>query len=276
MASSADIRDIIEETETLSQIANAYTEMSEMKIRNIRTAYERNARFYIEITYIYQHLMLTAANRNLLPPEDKGNVLRMVVTSNQRFFGTMNEDVINTFEEDSVNGPADKIVVGMTGREHYQAINDNSIKEFVIFKKDIPDIQETTDLLAKFHQYDKVFLYFPRFVTLLRQETGVIDITYKPEAHQMEGIDLDFIFEPELPDILDFFNNQVRTILFNRTMIETDLARTASRMLSMSGAHERAGQQLKIQKRELNKHERLIRNSQLLETVAGIKRWQKI
>ena len=271
-----DLKDVITETETLSQIASAYTEMSEMKIRNIRAQYERNARFYIEITYIYQHLMLTAANRNLLPPEGENKVLRVAITSNQRFFGTMNLDVINTYEQDSANTPNDKIVVGLTGREYYQAQNNNSIKEFIIFKKDIPDTEETENLLTKFHEYDKVFLYFPRFVTLLRQETGMIDITYKPEAHQMEGIDLDFIFEPELPDILDFFNNQVRTVLFNRTMIEIDLARTASRMLSMSGAHERAQQQLKAQKRQLNKRERLIRNARLLETVASMQRWQKI
>src|SRR3990167_6421107 len=88
----------------------------------------------------------------------------------------------------------------------------------------------------------------------------------------MEGIDLDFIFEPELPDILDFFNTQVRTILFNRTMIETDLARTASRMLSMSGAHERAQFQIKNQRQQLDKRARLIRNAQLLETVAGMRK----
>ena len=55
MAKTVDLRNIIEETETLSEIASAYTEMSEMKIKQIRAAYELNARFYIEITYIYQH-----------------------------------------------------------------------------------------------------------------------------------------------------------------------------------------------------------------------------
>lgn len=275
MAKTVDLRNIIEETETLSEIASAYTEMSEMKIKQIRAAYELNARFYIEITYIYQHLMLTAANRKLLPPEGESKELRVAITSNQRFFGTMNLDVIDTFESDSATKASDRIVVGATGREHYQAQNNHSIKEFIQFKRDNPDPEEITDLLTRFREYDKVFLYFPRFVTLLRQETGVIDITYKPEAHQMEGIDLDFIFEPELPDILDFFNTQVRTILFNRTMIETDLARTASRMLSMSGAHERAQFQIKNQRQQLDKRARLIRNAQLLETVAGMRSMQK-
>ena len=279
MAKTVDLRNIIEETETLSEIASAYTEMSEMKIKQIRAAYELNARFYIEITYIYQHLMLTAANRKLLSPEGESKILSVAITSNQHFFGTMNLDVIDTFESDSATKIADRIVVGATGREHYQAQNNHSIKEFIQFKRDNPDPEEITDLLTRFREYDKVFLYFPRFVTLLRQETGVIDITYKPEAHQMEGIDLDFIFEPELPDILDFFNTQVRTILFNRTMIETDLARTASRMLSMSGAHERAQFQIKNQRQQLDKRARLIRNAQLLETVAGMRsmqRWHKV
>jgi len=271
MAKTVDLRNIIEETETLSEIASAYTEMSEMKIKQIRSAYELNARFYIEITYIYQHLMLTAANRKLLSPEGESKILSVAITSNQHFFGTMNLDVIDTFDNDSATKTLDRIVIGATGREHYQTQNNHSIKEFIQFKKDNPDPQEITDLLTRFHEYDKVLLYFPRFVTLLRQDTGIIDITYKPESHQMEGIDLDFIFEPELPDILDFFNTQVRTILFNRTMIETDLARTASRMLSMSGAHERAETQIKNQKQQLDKRAKLIRNAQLLETVAGMR-----
>lgn len=284
MVKIVDLKNIIEETATLSEIASAYTEMSEMKIKQIRSAYERNARFYIEITYIYQHLMLTAANRNLIPPEGESKVLRVAITSNQRFFGTMNLDVINTFEEDSAKAEkiseatkiSEKIVIGATGQEHYEAQNNHSIKEFIRFKNDMPNQDEIKDLLLKLHNYDKVYLYFPRFVTLLRQETGIIDITYKPEAHQMEGIDLDFIFEPELPDILDFFNKQVRTILFNRTMIETDLARTASRMLSMSGAHERAQIQIKNQTRLLDKREKLIRNSQLLEAIAGMQIWHRV
>jgi F0F1-type ATP synthase gamma subunit len=110
----------------------------------------------------------------------------------------------------------------------------------------------------------------------MTQEVGVMDITQADFDNRKDpDEDMHMIFEPELPKIVQFFNDQIRLILFNRILLEADLARTAARMLAMSAAEEHTNDMIKIQKRSLNKTIGSIKNRQLLETFSGSAKWKK-
>ena len=81
------------------------------------------------------------------------------------------------------------------------------------------------------------------------------------------------LFEPELPKILEFFNRQVRRLLFIRIMLETDLSLTAARLLSMSAAEERSSDLIKEKQSEIRKTLSSFINAKLLETFSSIRSW---
>ena len=83
--------------------------------------------------------------------------------------------------------------------------------------------------------------------------------------------EINILFEPEYSEILGFFQTQVRSLLFLRVMLETDLARTAARLITMSGAEERASDVIKQKRSQLRKMQASIINTKLLETFNAMK-----
>jgi len=75
-------------------------------------------------------------------------------------------------------------------------------------------------------------------------------------------------------EMIKFFNTQVRWLLFQRIILESDMARTAARLLTMSQAEERTDFEIKKKKADLRKVIRSFTNAQLLDTFSGIKRWK--
>jgi len=75
--------------------------------------------------------------------------------------------------------------------------------------------------------------------------------------------------------MVEFFERQVRSLLFLRVLLETDLSRTAARLISMSSAEERANEMMKEKKSQLRKVMTSFINRRLLETFAGMSKWNK-
>ena len=79
------------------------------------------------------------------------------------------------------------------------------------------------------------------------------------------NIPTDFIFEPELVKMLQFFDNQFKILLIQETFLEAELARTASRMISMDQAQTNAKSFIKDKKKDLALSIRTLNNNRLLE-----------
>ena len=108
--------------------------------------------------------------------------------------------------------------------------------------------------MESIREYGKISVYYPKFVSLLTQTVGVIDITQTAAVEEKDlEEEIHILFEPELKMMLEFFETQVRTLLFLRVMLETNLSRTAARLISMSAAEERADEMIRDKKSQLRK-----------------------
>lgn len=274
-----ELKEQLIELSTFKDISVAFTEASAVKIRKIRAMFEENRQFYDEISYLYHLVRLSAARQHIAvspAAAGTGKAISVAVTSNLRFYGVINVDIIKTFLDESEKKHTGRIVIGSTGIDYIKSMRYKNDYETITFTKDNPTAMEITAFLEKVKDYDKVFLYYPKFVSLLFQSVGVMDITLA-EMVQQPGPEenIHVIFEPELPKILAFFQTQVRALLFQRVMLETDLARTAARLLTMSAAEERTQTLINEQKLKLRKLTSSFINAQLLEIFAGMKKWKQ-
>lgn len=275
MATIADIQEELDQTKELRFVANALTEVSAAKIVRIRQEFEINRQFFEEIDRIYDILKQSLPDRlNLknipLVTQQKKPLLAICITPNMRFYGSIPGDVAQYFMD--ITGPigADRLVIGQSGIDILQHSHFRGTFEKFICKRDIPRGDEIAALLQRSNAYVKVLVFMPKFQTLMRQNAGVIDITHaKPEGEVRRGRTIDTLFEPELPRIISFFEGQLRTILFNRAILEAELSLTASRLIAMNAAEERAGKELSAKKIQLTMAKRERMNRQLLESFAG-------
>lgn len=262
----------LDEIGTLQYITDVLSDISAIKIREIRAGFERNASFYAEVAQMYHLVKVIAQGEGIKANHEDGqHEAYIALTSNRRFYGSLNLDVMNRFVED-VGGSTkgERWVVGQTGEEIYRRRKNLANCRYYSFTKDEPSKDEKRELLGELAKYEKVIVYYPKFVTVFNQEVGTMDIAQKPAAGESLAQKVEFIFEPELPAILQFFEDQVRHILFNRVMLETQLSRVAARLWSMSAAQERASEEFHKKRIELSQAVRSMKNARLLDSVGAL------
>jgi len=278
MATVSDLRLELDDATTLRLISSAFTEASAARIQKIKRLFETNKQFYDEISHVY-HLVRVSKSvsdevkKKIEPPK---KTLSVAVTSNQRFYGSLNVNVMHSFIDAIQSIDTDVLVIGTTGHDLIHSNRFSKRYDTLSFAHDNPTTDETRTFLDKTTPYEKVIVHFPKFVTLVTQVAGNMDITQAVSGGSNDPEDeVHILFEPEYQKILEFFQRQVRSLLFLHVMLESDLSRTAARLIAMSGAEDRSDKLIKQKSSELRKIQASIANAKLLETFAGITKWKK-
>ncbi|OGE17661.1 hypothetical protein A3F00_01990 [Candidatus Daviesbacteria bacterium RIFCSPHIGHO2_12_FULL_37_11] len=261
-----EINESVEEASALKSIASAYTEISALRLKRIRQQVLRTRAFFIEILNIYAMLRHIPMHRKIVKPSEKK--ASIILTSNNRFYGHIESGVIQFFL--SYKDPGDLYVIGKSGKESLSALNFKF--KSIIFKDDIPGAEEIVNLANMVRNYQSVLVYYARFKSVLIQVPVAVDITQTQvqAVEQSQRIDEAYIFEPEVPKILNFFDAQLKQVLIEQTFLETELARTSSKLISMDNAQNNADEFLEKQRIFLSQAKRSLQNTRILETITSM------
>jgi ATP synthase F1 gamma subunit len=263
----------LDDAYTLKLISQAFAETAAAKLSKIRKNFEKNKQFFEEIRHLYRLVQTNAVKAHVksMAKATNGKDLGVAITSNQRFYGNINVSIMRQFVEDMKKKDADVMIIGNTGRDYMKTAGFGRPHEERFFAKDYPSEDESKTFLDYIKNYKSIYLYYPKFMSLVRQEVGIIDITQTAESDdKIIDEEVNVLFEPELSQIYEFFETQIRALLFLRVMLEADLARTAARLLTMSGAEERSDEMIKTKKLQVRKIQLSILNTKLLETFSSM------
>lgn len=292
MSNLTQLQQVLEVGYSLKLITQSYSEIAAGRLKKIRLDVERNRQFFLEISSIYHIIKRIAAERYNIKLQKNGKTICILLTSNYRFYGGLNYELVRYFTEKTLKIPTDRVVIGKTGLEIFNINNkiNNTAENFVplTFKKDLPSDEELKKLAELIQPYKRVFVFYSKFETVLNQIPVFKDITEsqnqepkKEEKHNIFDLlkgDLenpgqpDFIFEPEVPKILQFFDSQAITLILEQTFLESELARTAARLIAMDEAETRADKFIVDQNAAVTRTKHSIQNAKLLETFVALAR----
>lgn len=263
------INEDIDKSKALKLVAEAYGEIALIKLKRIRQNVESNRHFLLDISRIYWLIKRVEANLKTPLPKKSKKTISLVLTSNYRFYGSINTELVKFFLVHSSKYRSDRIIIGKTGLETLQAISYFHPYSSFIFKHDLPNPEELRQLVYNLKDYQQVLVYFNRFKSVLSQIPMLVDIT-QTQSHLNPGVNnqpgLGFILEPEIEKMLDFFDSQIKLLLIDQAFLESELARTASRLISMDQAQNNAVKYIKDEMKLLNNAKKSIENIKLLET----------
>ncbi len=270
----------LDELETIRFVTSALFEVSAEKIDNLRSSFELNASFYEEIGKLYGYVKQAVHTHGQLPEKshDLSQKISVAFTSNSRFYGSVNTDVMNLFIKNMQDTKSDYMIIGRMGEYFMRNFSDLSSRvSFLSFEGDDPTMEEVHAFLKKVSAYDQVYVYHSTFVNIFTQKISVLDIAHasEPDSSEHKKGSADYIFEPELPKILAFFETRVRYLLFQRIMLESELARTAARLIAMNKAQDRADNALATLRRILKRDSATFNDARLLEAFSAISKWKK-
>lgn len=262
-----EIDNIIEQGVSLKAIAQAYSEIANLKIKKIRARVEQNSLFFGEIFKIYSLIRSFAIKKRVSVAKIKPRIA-LILTSNYRFYGNINTDLIDFFTAQTKNLDTDRILIGKAAGEYFDATKLFTGYQKILLKNDLPTQEELKNIIDTIKDYNQVIVFYPILKTLLLQEPQAVDITavFKLPAEQ----EIKFIFEPELPKILSFFDSQILNLLLEQTFLEAEVARTASRFITMDRAESEANKFIKQYENLKIYAKKSLINKQILENFATL------
>lgn len=271
MSAINQLRENLAHTETTQFVTTMLRDISATKLQSIRAAYEANEKYFTELHELMRLLQVYASENNIDIPIARKKCVLVAVTSNRRFYGTLNVDVIKKLHEEIAhNSDCECLILGQTGKQIIERMPISVHATYTAFEKDEPTSDEIHAVVTQLSEYTQVIVIHPTYINAFEQKAKMTDVTHVPDPDtEITTPTLEYLFEPDIPAMLDFFSTQIRFVLFDRIVLETRLALTGARLMKMQRAREKTEEILKGQRRVIHKEIRTMQSMRLLETFTG-------
>ena len=270
----------IEAGEALKSLAESYTEIASLKLKRIREDVERNSAFFEELLKVYAMVKTIAARENLKVNSKTKDTVSIILTSNDHFFGTINSRLADSFYKQIQSYQSDLVVIGKAGQMLLSPLSNTHKATFIVHRADVPSDIELQRLANYVQQYNRILVYYSQFKSVLIQLPVVKDIAQNQDKREQNTADtvldtLGFILEPEISEMLVFFDTQLTALLLQETFLEAELSRTAARLISMDEAQSNATEYVGKQKKALSNSEKLDLNMRILDMINAYSKMRK-
>jgi F-type H+-transporting ATPase subunit gamma len=265
----------------ISTITSIYQEIAQMKMRQIRESVLENRSFLEEILKVYLKarsaffFSLEKGKKKEVKTflKKKRKAVVVFLSANQPFYGPLILNLWQNCYSFLEKNKADLVVVGRMGK--YLAEGGGFGHKLFYFemsdeKPEKEVIKEIVDLIKN---YERVVVFHGKYQSVARQEIVKSEISSQPPMEKKEEKVKLYIFEPSPEDVLEFFETEIFSALFNQTILEHQLAKFSSRMVAMYRATENAKKmekELEMKKRKLEKE---LKNKEQINLFLGSKLW---
>ena len=262
-------------------------EIAANSMRRIRDAVIGRRDFLSEIAGLYNDVRQSYRNevkkilRRKKKPKDfdslsflekKDQTACVLLTTNRVFYGGIVRNTYNLFKKSISEKKVEIVIVGKTGKRIFE--EDNPNMKYTYFE--IPDTIVDKDIallkpiVLHIINYEKVIVFHSKFETLVRQTPNAFLISENLPSESARYNQMKYIFEPSLDKIIEYFEKEIFSTIFENTIHESDLSKFASRMITLDTASDNIKENLRtlyIKQRYL-RHQRA--NKDQVNSLAGI------
>lgn len=227
--------------ETLKTITETYQEIASMRMRKVKDSVLQNRDFYNPLLEIYQEVsnIYVQTNHKVFRQETNGKSLALLLTSNTGLYGPINRSVFDLFLDHETVAQNDLAVAGKLGKLWLEKAGFQ--RAYTYF--DIEDTLNSEEAYIKklfdyMVNYSEVKIYHGLFSSIVNQTAQITEVTKKFTPLAQGQPTLSFIFEPSIEKVLDNFEKQLLSSFFTQTILESNLAKNGSRMMSLDNASQ--------------------------------------
>jgi F-type H+-transporting ATPase subunit gamma len=280
MASLRDIRRRIKGVKNIRQVTRAMNMIAAARLRRAQSK-AMSARPYAErLSEILQDVVSSsgsAGRHPLMADRPVKNVALILITADRGLCGPFNAGILREAQRflNEQTVPVEIITVGRKGRDHFQHLGYRISQHFPQPSRDVR-LEEVGSISKRIiadygaSKYDKVYLAYAKFVSVLRSEPTAIQLLplSRPEMAQ-QGPKTAYQFEPDVDELLDILLPQYIEVLAYRALVESLASEQAARMVAMKAATDSASDMITSLTREYNGARQGSITTALLEVVAG-------
>lgn len=266
MATAKQLLKTVEEARTLKLITQSLGEMSAIRLRRIRSGVEKNRLFFEDIAKVYHSVKLYATQKRIPLPLKNNKTVSIVLTTNEHFSGDLSNNLIDYYLNQTNSFPTDRLIIGQSGINYFKT-NFNGDYQILVCQNDLPTYEELKEISKIINSYQRVLVFHTFARTMLSQITVVKDITESSYVDESQSSTLQYIFEPEIEKIVNFFDTQINVLLLEQTFFEAELSRIAARLIVMSQGERSADSYLKEQTQLFINAKKSLNNAKIIESL---------
>ena len=176
-----------------------------------------------------------------------GKQVAVFLSANTGFYGEIVKKTFELFIKDVHTNDYEVTIVGKQGLSYLLSDSPSQPHTFFEISDDQVDTKQVLALVQHLVQYEKIHIYYGKFQNFLRQDPVVFTLSANPyETLSDKQRTRSYLFEPDIPQILMFFEKQIFTSVFEQVVRESQLAKFASRIMVMDQANQNIAARLKV------------------------------
>jgi F0F1-type ATP synthase gamma subunit len=256
MSKRGDFQGELEFYDVFKLVLTAYQQVALMKMKDNRDFVFNAREFLKELGYVYYQVK--KGNQDKVDELNKKRIRRkgdpnagkvkkkaaMLISANEKLQGDMPTKVFREFLHYVKEHDADIFVAGRVGEGMLNSSHLDKEHQYFDLMYNENFEEDLVNLTYLLLDYQSVVVFFGKFQSFINQSvermeiTGDVDVgAFNLDSEIIKKIQSEkFLFEPDIAEIVAFFDEQVRGALMRQSIYESRLAHFASRAKSMDEA----------------------------------------
>ena len=281
MATLREIRRRISSVRSTQQITKAMKMVAAAKLRKAQNAILATRPYAAKIAQTMGHLFATIENSDnpLLKKRDVKRVLLVVVTGDRGLCGAFNGNIIRHSVHFLETLTDKEISVYPVGKKAYEYFKRNSSNLFsykinffnhLIFE-DAVEIVNNLQTAYRQYQFDEILIVYNEFKSAVHQVIRTLQfLPFEPDEQMLqEKSRIDFIYEPDKQNILDFIIPKHLNVQMWKILLESNAAEQGARMTAMESATNNADELISFLTLTYNRARQAAITKEISEIVGG-------
>jgi F-type H+-transporting ATPase subunit gamma len=221
------IRDaVVGRRDFLAEITQFYNEVKKSYKSEIEAIKTKTKKTDVDL----KEIDLASRNKNL--------TACILLSTNASLYGDIVRRSYELFAKSADQEKADIVIVGKMGKKFYeQDYPDRKFTYFQIPDRNI-DAEALKPIILHIIRYGKVIVFHSKFESLIRQTPVAFVLSEAGSSEISNAVEIKYIFEPSLEKIVEYFEKEIFTSIFEQTIQESNLSKFASRMVTLDAASE--------------------------------------
>ena len=292
MANLRELKRRIGGVKNTAKITQAMKMVSAAKLKRAQRAIEEARPYVLKLQEILSNVLSGIGEdyeNPLISNREVENIAVVIVGSDKGLCGSFNAQIfkrVSTFIDEDLankhpNANVSIISVGNKTVSKFKKSNYNVDENFrdVFTKLEFSTAQSIINTFEeKFvnGEVDKVYVVFNEFINVIKQEVRIeqllpIDTIENADTEEdnNDSSQVSYIFEPNEKEIMDELLPKLLNISMWRTLLESNAAENASRMMAMDNATTNANELVSELNLKYNKERQAAITTEMLEIVGG-------
>jgi ATP synthase F1 gamma subunit len=294
MANQKFIEVEISSLSSLHGVVETYKEIAATRITRTRHSVLKGREFLNEINQIFlrvkssyrmdvERLMKEKKIKNktaLSFVKKNGKTVYIFLSANTGLYGDVVRRTFKEFRQAAQKAKNEGNHVAVIGRLGLFLMREAGLSDpyrYFDFPDQTVDDRRLHEIALFLIEYEKIVVYYQEFKTVVKQETVISDISGNPLSAEGENEgfgNIKYLFEPSLEKVLEFFEKEIFSSIFEQTIRDSQLAKFASRLVSLDTASENIKKKLSRMVFDVQRLRHREKNKKQSQTFSSMRLWK--